>query len=121
MHPDPLEFLYSYDKMEDREIAGLVASGLAYGRVSLILKSVEKVLKVLGPNPSEFLKSADAGGLKAQLDGFRHRFTDGEEIANYLVCISMIQQKHGLAGNFLACLLEKQHTLKLWIFSSPAY
>lgn len=112
MHPDPLEFLYSYGKTEDREIAGLVASGLAYGRVSLILKSVEKVLKVLGPDPSEFLQTADPDGLKTQLGGFRHRFTAGEEIANFLVCISMVQRKHGLAGNFLAGLLEKNAYLE---------
>ncbi|MDR1620839.1 MAG: hypothetical protein LBS00_00525, partial [Synergistaceae bacterium] len=30
--PDPLAFLYAYDDPLDREVAGLVASCLAYGR-----------------------------------------------------------------------------------------
>jgi len=25
VHPDPIEFLYNYPKIEDREIAGLIA------------------------------------------------------------------------------------------------
>lgn len=36
VHPDPLEFLYSYKDIRDREIAGLIASALAYGRVAQI-------------------------------------------------------------------------------------
>ncbi|HLC15716.1 MAG TPA: DUF2400 family protein, partial [Thermodesulfovibrionia bacterium] len=45
VHPDPLEFLYNYESLEDREIVGLIASGLAYGRVNQILKSAATVLE----------------------------------------------------------------------------
>jgi len=44
VHPDPLEFLYNYRDIRDREIAGFIASSLAYGRVAQILKSVSGVL-----------------------------------------------------------------------------
>jgi len=36
VHPDPLEVLYEYDDVRDREIVGLVASALAYGRVAFV-------------------------------------------------------------------------------------
>ena len=36
VHPDPLELLYHYEDSRDREIAGMVASSLAFGRVSQI-------------------------------------------------------------------------------------
>ncbi len=39
VHPDPLEFLYDYPDPLEREIAGLVAAALAYGRVTQILKA----------------------------------------------------------------------------------
>ena len=39
VHPDPLEFLYNYKDLYDREIVAFVASSLAYGRVAYILKS----------------------------------------------------------------------------------
>jgi len=38
IHPDPLEFLYNYEGNQDREVVGLVASSLAYGKVTQILK-----------------------------------------------------------------------------------
>ena len=52
VHPDPLEFLYAYDCPRDREIAALVASSLAIGRVAGILKSVRVVLDSMGPAPA---------------------------------------------------------------------
>ncbi|RKX81766.1 MAG: TIGR02757 family protein, partial [Spirochaetes bacterium] len=40
VNSDPIQFLYRYDKAPDIEIAGLIASSLAYGRVAGILSSV---------------------------------------------------------------------------------
>ncbi len=57
VHPDPLEFLYAYKEVRDREIAGLIASSLAYGRVMQILKSVTYVLDIMGKCPYLFLKN----------------------------------------------------------------
>lgn len=48
VHPDPLEFLYNYPDIKDREVAGLIAALLAYGRVAQILKSVSAVLDFTG-------------------------------------------------------------------------
>ena len=56
--PDPLQFLYSYDNIYDREISGLIASLLAYGKVAQILKSVNIILDKLTPQPSAFLKQS---------------------------------------------------------------
>ncbi len=56
--PDPLIFLYNYPELKDREIVGLIASALAYGRVAQILKSVSSVLDVMGASPYDFLMSA---------------------------------------------------------------
>jgi uncharacterized protein (TIGR02757 family) len=81
VHPDPLEFLYRYENIADREIAGLVASSLAYGKVKQILVNVEKVLAALGDNPSQFLRErASLRSLESKLSGFKHRFTTGGEV-----------------------------------------
>ena len=73
--PDPLQFLYDYEDTVDREAVGLIASGLAYGRVAHILKSVSLVLDTLGPHPAEYLKSTSYRDHEAALCGFVHRFT----------------------------------------------
>jgi uncharacterized protein (TIGR02757 family) len=103
VHPDPLEFLYQYPGLEDREVAGLIASSLAYGRVTQILKSVASVLKGLGQSPSAFLPSATGRFLGEAFAGFRHRFTSGEEMALLLEGVKRVINRYGSLG---ACFLE---------------
>jgi uncharacterized protein (TIGR02757 family) len=106
VHPDPLEFLYNFPEVADREIAGLVASGLAYGRVNQILKAVGKVLDFTGPSPSEFLQNNSIQEVTAGLAGFKYRFTGGMEMAAFLVSISSLQKENGLIGNYMATLVK---------------
>jgi len=95
VHPDPLEFLYNYDSVADREVVGLVASSLAYGRVVQILKSVGAVIELLGPSPAAFVERASGRELSEALSGFRHRFTSGEELAALLAGIGAARRRHG--------------------------
>lgn len=106
LSPDPLEFLYRYDSPADREVVGLIASSLAYGRVASILASIETVLAALGGSPAAALAElAKDGGdeLRERLDGFVHRFTDGREMAKFLHGIGRALNGHGsLERLFLA-------------------
>lgn len=95
VHPDPLEFLYDYARAEDREVAGVIASSLAYGRVAQILVSVARVLELLGPSPAEFIDGASQRDLAEALKDFRHRFTSGEEVAALLAGIAQARRRHG--------------------------
>lgn len=95
VHPDPLEFLYRYEDALDREVAGMVASALAYGRVGQILISVGRVLDTLGARPAFFLREAKFGQLKELLSDFRHRFHDGTDVAALLTGIGRVQREHG--------------------------
>ncbi|MBW1998727.1 MAG: TIGR02757 family protein [Deltaproteobacteria bacterium] len=101
--PDPLLFLYDYGDVVDREIAGLVASSLAYGRVVQIMRSVSKVLGPMGENPSQFLANTSLEGLNVIYKDFRHRFTTGEEIALMLYGVKLVLQEY---GSLQACFLE---------------
>jgi uncharacterized protein (TIGR02757 family) len=95
IHPDPLEFLYDYEDVSEREVAGIIASSLAYGQVKQILKSVSFVLKPLGSKPSEYLTGADPDKLKKMFSSFKHRFTTGEELAFFLFSIGRVLEKYG--------------------------
>ena len=110
IHPDPLLFLYRYNNPLDREIAGLVASSLAYGRVAQILKSVSRVLDPLGPRPHRFL-SAYPGELSRILEGFKHRFTTAGEMENLLANAARAQREHGSLEGLLCHCLERSHDL----------
>lgn len=94
VHPDPLEFLYHYENLCDREIVGLVASSLAYGRVEQILKSVSAVLERM-PEPYYFLKSSSLESLRLTFRDFKHRFTTGEDLSIMLFGAKLIIQRYG--------------------------
>ena len=95
VHPDPLEFLYDYRNLQDREVVALIASCLAYGRVAQILKSVSSALERMGPSPFTFLLDASRRCLLTAFEGFKHRFTTGEELAIMLWGARRVIERYG--------------------------
>jgi uncharacterized protein (TIGR02757 family) len=111
VHSDPLVFLYDYDGIGDREIVGITASSLAYGRVAQILRSVSTVLDAMGPSPSDFLKRASINSLEKTFRGFKHRFTTGEELSRLLYGVKEVIELYGsLNGCFIAGYKDEDET-----------
>lgn len=103
VHPDPLEFLYCYRDIRDREIVGLLASSLAYGRVQQILKSVSLVLGRMAGSPRDFLCRTEPGEFENVFAGIKHRFTDAAHIAALMRGMQRMVREHGsLNKAFLA-------------------
>jgi len=112
IHPDPLEFLSSYKEIRDREIAGLITSVLAYGRVVQILKSVARVLDRMTSSPYLFLQNSDYEFIYTEFKDFRHRFADGHNLAALLFGIKNIINKFGsLYQCFFNGLSEKDENI----------
>jgi uncharacterized protein (TIGR02757 family) len=112
VHPDPLQFLYQYEDPSDREVAALVASSLAYGRVTQILKSVSFVLERMTPSPSIFLKLASLETIRNTFAGFKHRFTTAEKLCAMLVGIKKTLEHHGsLRECFSAGIKDDDETI----------
>jgi uncharacterized protein (TIGR02757 family) len=91
---DPVGFLYAWEDPEDRELVGLLAATLAYGRVAQIARSVEALLARL-PEPARILRESRRSDLTRRLRGFRHRFTSGEELASLLWGARCVREEHG--------------------------
>ena len=94
VEPDPLQFLYRYDELRDREIVALIASSLAYGRVSQIIKAVKAVIDTMNPSPYRFIRDETDRALSDRFSRFRYRFTSGKELAVLL---------HGVWGSVKQC------------------
>lgn len=103
VHPDPLEFLYEYEDLREREIVGLLASSLAYGRVSQILLSVSSVLGKMKPSPFVFLMESSLLVLEKTFSDFRYRFTSGRDLSNLLFNIKNIIEEY---GSLELCFME---------------
>ena len=103
VEPDPLQFLYDYPDPADREVVALVASSLAYGRVKQILRSAGEALGRLGRRPGAFVFDATPEKLRLALAGFKHRFSDGTNMAALLSGAAAAVRTHGgLERCFLA-------------------
>ncbi len=92
--PDPLQFVYRYSKPADMEIAGFLASSLAYGRVEQIQNDLNDLLGRMGPSPYDFtinFKDKD----RAKLESFKHRFNTGGDISDLLTLLKDILIKYG--------------------------
>ena len=100
--PDPLQFLYDYPDIRDREVVGIIASALAYGGVKQILASIGNVLDRMGASPYKFLISLDLPDLKKTLKGFKHRFATSDDLAQMLWGVKrMIEDYGSLEAGFL--------------------
>lgn len=103
VHPDPIEFLYRYSDVRDREIAALVASALAFGRVAQILRSVDRVLSPMGTGPHDWLLSSSRSRLCKTFAGFRHRFVSDTELVALLASARKVIREYGSLNDcFLA-------------------
>jgi len=98
---DPLHFLYRYQRNEDVEIAGLLASSLAYGRTSQICKSAGLILDRM-KSPYDFITNTKSDEFSEIFNGFKHRFSTDAELVDLLINIkNLIEQYNSLESCFM--------------------
>lgn len=81
---DPLAVVRGFADPDDRGFAALFAALLAYGNVKQINASLRDLFGRMGHEPASFIRGWNdaAGFARLTADGgFRHRFTDAEDIA----------------------------------------
>lgn len=100
--PDPLQFVRAQQEDTDRELVGLLASGLAFGNVTAIKASIAKVLLFLGPSPARALSRLAPGALASGLRGFRHRWISGRDVACLLHFAAQMRASSGSIEAFFA-------------------
>lgn len=93
--PDPLQFLYCFSRPDDRELVALIAAGLAYGRVAQILKSIQKVLGLMGNSPADFVRETPDYEFRQVFNGFKHRFTSDEDLSRFLSGAKQVIKNYG--------------------------
>ncbi len=102
VHPDPLEFLYRYPDLRDREVAGLLAAALAYGNVKQIIKTVGIVLDKMGTSPRNYLDATTPARMGKDFENFKYRFTEGRQVAALLAAAKKLTEQHGSLGDCVA-------------------
>ena len=77
---DPIQIVRRYTRSDDREVVGFVAAALAFGRVTSVLQSIERVLSVMGNRPAAYVQQFDPRRDARTFDGIVHRWTRERDI-----------------------------------------
>jgi uncharacterized protein (TIGR02757 family) len=99
---DPIQIVRRFARDDDREIVGFIAAALAFGRVSSVLQSIERVLAVIGPAPAAYVRRFDPRRDAASFAGIVHRWTREADIVALLwVLRQMLDRAGSIEGFFL--------------------
>jgi uncharacterized protein (TIGR02757 family) len=99
---DPIQIVRRFSYPADREVVAFCAAALAFGRVTTVLQSIERLLVLMGPSPAAFVREFNPRRRGATFKPLVHRWTRGEDLVALLVIL-----KHMLAsGSIEAFFLE---------------
>jgi uncharacterized protein (TIGR02757 family) len=102
LHTDPLGEVRRFSGPDDREVAGFLAAGLAFGRVGIILAHLRDLWARLEPGPAAVVDAWTAGDA-ARLAGFRHRWVGGDDLALILAALGRARRRHGSLRRLFLC------------------
>ncbi len=97
---DPIQIVRRYRRDDDREIVGFIAAALAFGRVSSVLQSIERVLAVMGPEPAAYVRRFDARRDGPAFAGIVHRWTREADIVAMLWLLRQMIDRAGSVEGF---------------------
>jgi uncharacterized protein (TIGR02757 family) len=92
---DPIQVVRRYERLDDREVVGFLASGLAFGRVASVVQSIEAVCRLLGPAPAAFVRRFEPGRDGRPFRALVHRWTRGEDLIAVLWILRRLIEEHG--------------------------
>lgn len=102
LESDPLAFPRRFDDDADREVVGLVASGLAYGNVKSIASSLTRVVGWMGHHPASFARTLSPRAAHRSLGSFQHRWSRARDVACLVHFAGQMLDSHGSIGSFFA-------------------
>lgn len=91
---DPVQVPHRFTVKEDVEIAGFLASILAWGNRQSIIKSADRLISLMDNNPYEFLTRATDQEL-IHASGFTHRTFNPADTQYFLYALRNIYLRHG--------------------------
>ncbi|MCL6640861.1 MAG: DUF2400 family protein, partial [Candidatus Rokubacteria bacterium] len=99
---DAIRFPLRYPDPRDREIVALLTACLAYGRVEIFSRALERVLAAMGPSPAAFVAGFEPTRDAGRFAGFRYRFNRPRDIAAFCLAARQVLERY---GSFERCFL----------------
>lgn len=98
MDNDPIGTLYAYSNPLDLEVAGMLASSLAYGQRKVFLPILRRLFSQIGHSPYDFVM---AEGFRQRFQWLRYRFNTGNDVEDLCRGLrSLLQHQNSLESFF---------------------
>lgn len=96
---DPIHVVRRFDRADDREVVGFCAAGLAFGRVTSVLQSIERLLQVMGPRPAEYVRTF-ARRQAGAFAGLGHRWIRAHDLIALIQILQRMLDRSGSVEQF---------------------
>lgn len=112
---DPVQFPRRYAAQADVEIVALLASHMAWGNRKMICRDVERLLEMMGPEPSRWVRD---GAFEEIPDGQNiHRTFFGRNLKHFLRGLERIYAQYPTLDAFAATLGLRGRECAPWILA----
>lgn len=91
INDDPVQFIHKFTKKEDIEIAGFIASLVAYGSRKVFIKKIYEFLDIAQNEPLNFVLNFEP----ELLNGFNYRFGKSNDFAQIFSILRGLYEKDG--------------------------
>ena len=99
---DPVSIPHAFDDPADREIIGLFAALLAWGRRATILKKMAELSERMQMRPARFVHDFDRARDGARLSGFKHRTFSDEDAVSLTMALQSALRQYGSIERIVA-------------------
>jgi len=90
---DPICIPHQFSKLQDIEIMGFMASTLAWGQRTTIIKNCNKLIELMDGEPYHFIINPDQAALKAMVS-FAHRTFNGVDLLYFISFFNQYYKEH---------------------------
>ncbi len=91
---DPIQIPLGFEEKENREIAGFLASTLAWGNRQMILRSIRWLIRLMDNQPYAFITGASESEISG-ISRFYHRTFNGEDACYFVRSLRNLYTRHG--------------------------
>ncbi len=107
---DPIQIPHRYAKKEDIEIAGFLASTIAWGQRKTIINNAKRLMDWMDDSPHDFIINHSPRDLK-RFEPFVHRTFNSDDCITYLSVLQHIYRDHGGLEPVLLDAFQRESTL----------
>ena len=103
---DPIHIVRRYSRADDQEVVAFCAAALAFGRVSSVMQSIERLLTIMSSagdrGPAACVRRFDPKRDGRAFDGFVHRWTRAADVVALLWVLRQMLDRSGSIEGFFA-------------------